>query len=57
MIFDRAGGAWLVPGYLLKNDQGWFDPIISLEDGVIELPDPVQMGIMPIEENTDTKQP
>jgi hypothetical protein len=33
-----------VPGYLLKNDQGWFDSIISLEDGVIELPEPMEIG-------------
>lgn len=56
MIFDKSGGAWLVPGYLLKNDQGWFDAVISLEDGVIELPEPMQVGIMPIEENPNTKQ-
>lgn len=55
MIYDKSGGAWLVPGYLLKNDQGWFDAVISLEEGVIELPEPVEMGIMPIEENPNTK--
>ena len=37
-VWDAAGGFWLVPGHLLYNDQGWFDSIISLEDGVIELP-------------------
>lgn len=56
MIYDKSGGAWLVPGYLLKNDQGWFDAIIALEDGVIELPEPMEVGIMPIEENPNTKQ-
>lgn len=56
MIYDKSGGAWLVPGYLLKNDQGWFDSIISLEEGVIELPEPMEVGIMPIEENPNTKQ-
>jgi hypothetical protein len=55
MIYDKSGGAWLVPGYLLKNDQGWFDAIISLEEGVIELPEPMEVGIMPIEENPNTK--
>ena len=44
MIYDKSGGAWLVPGYLLKNDQGWFDSIISLEDGVIELPEPMEIS-------------
>jgi hypothetical protein len=37
-VWDAAGGFWLVPGHLLYNDQGWFDSIISLEEGVIELP-------------------
>ena len=55
MIYDKSGGAWLVPGYLLKNDQGWFDAVISLEEGVIELPEPMEVGIMPIEENPNTK--
>lgn len=56
MIFDRSGGAWLVPGYLLNNDQGWFDSIIALEEGIIELPEPYEVGIMPIEEAPATKQ-
>jgi hypothetical protein len=37
-VWDANGGFWLVPGYLLYNDQGWFDSIISVEEGVIELP-------------------
>ena len=37
-VWDAVGGFWLVPGHLLYNDQGWFDSIISLEEGVIELP-------------------
>ena len=56
MIFDRSGGAWLVPGYLLNNDQGWFDSIIALEEGIIELPEPYEVGIMPIEDAPATKQ-
>lgn len=48
MIYDRSGGAWLVPGYLLKNDQGWFDSIISLVDGVIELPEPYGVEPQPV---------
>lgn len=44
MIYDKSGSAWLVPGYLLHNDQGWFDAIISLEEGVIELYEPVEMN-------------
>jgi hypothetical protein len=41
---------WLVPGYLLFNDQGWFDSIVSLEEGVIQLPEPVD--VMPLQEET-----
>lgn len=37
-VWDSVGGFWLVPGYVLFNDQGWFDSIIALEEGVIELP-------------------
>jgi hypothetical protein len=37
-VWDAQGGFWLVPGYVLFNDQGWFDSIIAVEEGVIELP-------------------
>ena len=51
MIYDKSGGAWLVPGYILENDQGWFDAIISLVEGVIELPEPYAVEPLP-----ETKQ-
>lgn len=47
-VFDAAGNYWFVPGYLLYNEQGWFDSIISLEEGVIELPEPFDYEIMPM---------
>ena len=53
-VWDAAGGFWLVPGHLLYNDQGWFDSIISLEDGVIELPKYEEVTPM-IEPGVDTK--
>lgn len=56
MIYDKSGGAWFVPGYLVQNDQDWFHAIISLEEGVIELPDPIEFGIMPVEPDIETKQ-
>lgn len=46
-VYDAAGNLWFVPGYLLFNDQGWFDAIISLQEGVITLPERVDFGIMP----------
>ena len=49
-VFDSAGNMWLVPGYLLFNDQGWFDSIVSLEEGVIQLPEPYD--VMPMKEDT-----
>jgi len=38
LIWDANGGAWLVPGYMLKNTDGWYSSVISLVDGVIALP-------------------
>jgi hypothetical protein len=47
-IWDAAGDVWLVPGFILVNDQGWFSSIISLIEGVIALPEPSVMDIMPL---------
>ena len=38
LIEDSQGNGWLVPGYLLETDQGWFEPIVSLEEDAVELP-------------------
>lgn len=46
MIWDSSGNAWIVPGYLLIADQGWLTPVFSLADGVVTLPEPVE--IMPM---------
>lgn len=46
-VFDASGNLWFVPGHLLFNDQGWFDSIIALEEGVIALPEPMDFEIMP----------
>ncbi len=48
-VFDSAGNMWLVPGYLLFNDQGWFDSIVSLVEGVNQLPEPYD--VMPLQED------
>lgn len=45
-VWDSNGGYWLVPGYVLFNDRGWFDAVISLPEGLIQLPEP--MEIMPL---------
>jgi hypothetical protein len=49
-VFDAVGNFWFVPGYLLFNEQGWFDSIISLEEGIIQLPEPFNYDVMPLEE-------
>ena len=46
-LYDSAGNMWLVPGYLLYNDQGWFDSIVSVVEGVIALPEPMD-DVMPM---------
>jgi hypothetical protein len=43
MIWDSAGNAWIVPGYLLIGDQGWLTPVFSLADGVVTLPEPAEI--------------
>ena len=47
-IWDANGEVWLVPGYILVNDQGWFGAVISLIEGVIELPKETEVDIMPL---------
>ena len=39
LIEDSEGTGWLVPGYLLETDQGWFESIVALEEGVIATPE------------------
>ena len=47
-VWDANGEVWLVPGYILINDQGWFGAVISLIEGVIELPKETEVDIMPL---------
>lgn len=47
LIWDASGGAWLVPGFMLKNTDGWYSSVISLVDGVIALPK-LDSGVMPM---------
>lgn len=46
MIWDKQGEAWIVPGYILIGDEGWITPVFSLEDGIVELPNPVEISPM-----------
>lgn len=47
-VWDSSGDVWLVPGLLLFNDQGWWSSVISVIDGVIALPEPSAVDIMPL---------
>lgn len=39
MVWDSKGNAWLVPGYMYQaTELGWQPAVVSLVDGVIELP-------------------
>lgn len=47
LIWDQSGNAWLVPGVALTGADWWWQTVITLVEGVIELPEPV--SIMPID--------
>lgn len=47
MVWDVDGNAWLVPGYAFENPEGSFwTTIVSLVEGVIALPEPMQIEPM-----------
>lgn len=46
LIWDKSGGAWLVPGCVLVGDEGWISPVFTLEEGVVELPEPIEVSPM-----------
>jgi hypothetical protein len=47
-IWDASGDVWLVPGWIMFNDEGWWSTVISLIEGVIALPDPYTYDIEPL---------
>ena len=44
MMWDADGNAWLVPGFAMQHPDGWWNTIVSLEDGVIQLPKPIEIA-------------
>ena len=52
LVWDASGTAWLVPGYIMRyGSEPWnASAVISLQDGVIELPEPIMMDTMPLPE-------
>ncbi len=46
MMWDINGDAWIVPGYATLNTDGWWNAVISLVEGIIELPEPMDDGVV-----------
>ena len=44
-IYDSNGKAWLVPGFEMSDSKYWISGVVSLIDGVIELPEIIEMDI------------
>ncbi|QEO10332.1 hypothetical protein [Protaetiibacter larvae] len=48
LLWDVDGNAWLVPGYAFENpEQGFWSVVVSIVEGVITLPDPVEIEPLP----------
>lgn len=48
LMWDADGNAWLVPGYAYENpEQGFWASVVSLVEGVIALPEPVEVEPLP----------
>lgn len=48
MLWDAEGNAWLVPGYAFENpEQDFWTAVVSLVEGVITLPEPVEVEPLP----------
>ena len=42
MMWDAEGNAGLVPGFAMQHPDGGWNTIVSLDDGVIQLPAPIE---------------
>ncbi len=49
LVWDTNGNAWLVPGVALTGTDSWWQTVISLVEGVIQLPEPMLIEPMPID--------
>lgn len=45
-VWDKNFGSWLVPGFALSGNEGSVNFVVSLIEGVIELPEPVEVQPM-----------
>jgi hypothetical protein len=52
LVWDGNGNAWLVPGYVMRHGEDpWaWTTVISLMDGVLQMPEPMPITIMPVPE-------
>ena len=52
LVWDASGNAWLVPGYVMRHGEDpWaWTTVISLMDGVVQMPEPMPITIMPVPE-------
>lgn len=48
LVWDADGNAWLVPGHAYPMEEGWWSSVISLVEGVIALPEPIEYEIEPM---------
>jgi len=51
LMWDADGNAWLVPGFAMQQPEGFWNTVVSLIEGVIELPAPFDGEIMPFLED------
>lgn len=51
LMWDADGNAWLVPGYAMQHPDGFWNTIVSLIEGVIELPAPIEGEVVPFLED------
>jgi hypothetical protein len=51
LMWDAEGNAWLVPGYAMQHPDGYWNTIVSLIEGVIELPEPFEGEVVPFIED------
>jgi hypothetical protein len=43
LMWDSEGNSWLVPGFAVQNPEGWWVTVVSLVEGVIQLPEPIEI--------------
>lgn len=56
-MWDAQGNAWLVPGFVYETPDGWYSGVVSLIEGVIELPGPMEYDIMPMDDGVGVVEP